>query len=102
MNVNLKSLGEQARNCINSCLTCFNDFSEENVPLFTGKERVRYYGNLTPPNERDRIDILRDEPAIIDIIDASIPPNCFNLYRNESINNSDVYYDAQSSMVASV
>ena len=65
--VYLKWIGEQVYSCFGNC---FKDFTEENIPLFYRPKSPRYYGNLTPPNEEDRVDILVEEqPTIITIID---------------------------------
>lgn len=68
--VYLKWIGDQAYKCFGGCFSDFKDFTEENIPLFYRPKAPRYYGNLTPPNEVDRVDILVEEqPTIISIID---------------------------------
>ena len=54
--------------------TCCYEITEEHIPLYRSRGgrsgSGRYYGNLTPPREEERIDILIEEqPTIINIID---------------------------------
>lgn len=64
----LKWLKEQVYNVI----ACCREITEENIPLIIPRttRKTKYYGNLTPPSEEERIDILVEEqPIIINIID---------------------------------
>lgn len=84
----LNWLKEQVYNVI----VCCRDITEENIPLIVPRtqHRNKYYGNLTPPSEEERIDILIEEqPTIINIIDNT---------REEK----DIYYEASESHVESV
>lgn len=70
-------------------IICCREITEENIPLIiprTQRNTYKYYGNLTPPLEEERIDILIEEqPTIVNIIDN---------VREEK----DIYYEASESI----